>query len=112
MEKFDYDAQIKELTSNPTLIGEQWGKAIGVFKFVGFGSRVSPLSKFGIKGAGCPIMIKLSPFNAYINGAIDEEITMQIRADERIPRARSSIKVEHLPILKEWQERIDAMSKN
>lgn len=37
----------------------------------------------------------------------DMELTHAIRSDDRIPENAREITLEHLPVFKEWQERLD-----
>lgn len=105
-----YDIQIAELTRNPSKIGQHWLAATGLFKFIG---NDIPFIAY----AGCLTTIRCHsnkdvypiPSKAIINGEVDEELTQAIATDERIPKYYTDIKVEHLPVFKEWQEKIDAM---
>ena len=53
-------------------------------------------------GIGCLTMVKNGMFKAST-----EELTLAIRADERIPEALLDIRKEHLPLFVEWQREID-----
>lgn len=94
-----YDKQIGELTKSPHLIPIQWSNAKGIFAFVGYGSL-----------SGCLTMIrKTTECNACKERYIDEELTAQIRADERIPSGPGGITVESLPVFAEWRRKIDKL---
>lgn len=98
-----YDEQIKYLTDCPSGITLEWACAKGLFKFVGEDCI----------GTGCLTMIRDNPRErkAFIKGIQNDELTVEIANDERIPKKYWDITVEHLPVFKEWQERIDLMQK-
>lgn len=107
---YNYDVQIASLTKNPALIERQWSEAEGLFKCIGGMAHPE---------AGCLTMIRNSQDGkhwlgrmAVINGVVDDKLTQEIREDERIPTKCADIKVEHLPIFKEWQERIDKLQNS
>lgn len=106
---YDYDAQIKRLTANPTHILGSWGSCEGIFKMI---------SNKQDARAGCLTMIRNNanrvgkPFVAVIKDVIDMELTESIQNDERIPKSAEAITPAHLPIFKEWQERIDKLQNN
>lgn len=99
-----YDEQIKYLTERPHAITTHWASGSGLFKMI------APFSV----GSGCLTMIRDSPNSckAFIKGKVDEKITAEIAADERIPKKYWDIKVEDLPVFKEWQEKIDIMQNS
>lgn len=104
-----YDIQIAELTKHPNRIHDHWMSAEGLFKFVGQDTEnVS---------SGCLTMIRSQsgrhfPTKAIIKGRADEELTQAIINDSRIPKSDLEIEVEHLPVFKEWQERIDKLQNS
>lgn len=102
-----YDEQIAYLTKNPARIENYWCAGIGLFKII----NTTP--KF-IGNAGCLTTIRAYPGvnKAYVNGIVDEQLTQEIADDDRIPKRSEDIKIEHLTIFKEWQERIDKLQTN
>lgn len=110
---YSYDEQIAYLTANPSKIMVQWAGAEGIFKFAG-----SPMAEDGSGDSegiehGCLTMIRNNPLRnkVFINGQINEELSQLVAADERLPKRVEEIEVRHLPIFKEWQERIDLLVK-
>lgn len=99
------DNQIATLTKRPELIPSHWGGGLGMFEFVG--ERAHPQS-------GCLTLIRSNPlrYKAIINGVVDEELTKEIAADERLPADITSANPEHFPIFKEWWIKINELSKN
>ncbi len=101
-----YDEQIIELTKHPNRISSHWMAAQGLFKFIG--EDISNVS------SGCLTMIRSQsgrhfPTKAIIKGRVDEELTQAIINDSRIPKSDLEIEVSHLPVFKEWQEKIDKL---
>ena len=111
--QMSYDEQIVELTKNPDKIYEAWNTPVyfnnyGKTLFDKIGSEIDasglPLT------TGCLTQIRSSEtYAAFIKGELDKELTNEIRADHRLPDNGYDITVEHLPIFKEWQERIDKL---
>src|SRR6187402_3166922 len=99
-----YDKQIEHLTKYPAEIPLHWGQGVGLFKVIGAGLGLHAGCLTTIRDADPLVMDK-----AYINGVIDEDITNAIKNDERLPKKNLDIKIEHLPIFKEWQEKIDKL---
>jgi len=97
-----YDEQIERLTKNPSQINSDWMFALGLFKFIG---GTAP------RESGCLTQIRCEQdkFKAVINGEVDEKLTLEIANDDRLPFDSNDITVEHLPVFKEWQERIDKL---
>lgn len=93
---YDYDAQIKRLTENPENIYGEWVGGTGLFAYCGDKSLNPRI--------GCLTMIR----DGSLRVAATPELTEAIRADKRIPADATKIRPEHLPVFKEWQERIDA----
>jgi hypothetical protein len=101
-----YDKQIKFLTANPERITRQWESGIGLFQFI---DRSCDDNESNIN-SGCLTMIRSNmSCVAIINRNVNNEITEQIRNDERIPINSNDIKVEHLPIFAEWQRKVDQL---
>lgn len=101
-----YDEQIAYLTKYPKQIENHWLKGEGLFKLL------SGWHSFRFN-AGCLTTIRSNPTSnkVYIKEDIDEDLTLQINSDIRIPKSPEDITVEHLPVFKEWQEKIDELSK-
>lgn len=106
--KDGYDKQIEFLRENPLWIETDWQEAEGLFAFASQDGNALPVSwarDKGITGSGahcgCLTMIR--------NGraAATEDLTMRIRADERIPDDPADITVEHLEVFAEWQRILD-----
>ena len=101
----NYNEQIEYLTKNPSAIWNHWIGGKGLFKFVTDKRNLN---------AGCLTMIRsnrgVNTFT-YIKGEIDHKLTAEIVNDERLPIDPELIKAEHLPIFKEWQERIDKLQQ-
>lgn len=103
---YDYDAQIKRLTDNPRNIPNEWSACEGLFAYVG--DMKHPDS-------GCLTMIrngKGKRYKAVIKGEVDEELTLEIVNDDRIPPCSYGIRPEHLSVFKEWQERIHELQNS
>ena len=64
--------------------------------------RVIKLQTGRYERCGC-----LTQIHSREGEACTPELTMAIRADSRLPDCVEDIRPEHLPIFKEWQERID-----
>jgi hypothetical protein len=100
-----YDKAVAFLTANPYQIHTAWSSPekepggclfnyVGHYGDAGFdGSRI-----------GC-----LTQIRGGILSAPTEELTMDIRRDPRIPSIATDIKAEHLPVLAEWQRKIDTL---
>lgn len=99
-----YDKQIARLTKQPEIILSEWTRGQDLFKVVG---DITDLY------SGCLTMIRGSNFHrkAYVKGIIDEKLTEEIRADERLPKSGRNVRLTHLPIFAEWQRRIDKMNE-
>lgn len=95
---YDYDEQIERLKSSPPEeIREEWADSEGLFQYA---TRSGNEEAFG----GCLTQIRRDSYRC-VPGRPD--LTEAIRADERIPRDSFDIRVEHLPVFREWQERLD-----
>lgn len=103
-----YDEQIQFLQANPEEIDNQWREAIGLFVFVH--PEIVKTATIP-KECGCLSMIRSQQiYGSYAYGKSqlsDPELTQQILTDERIPKRPDDIRVEHLPVFKEWQLRLD-----
>lgn len=107
-----YDAQIEYLTQNPGAIITHWARAIGLFKFLGLPVDNGRTDRTSIPvDAGCVTIVHNCPkMFPYVKGKPDEELASQIKADERLKDITgSNIEIKHLPIFKEWQEKVDAL---
>ncbi len=102
---YNYDEQIEYLTAHPQDIHHQWEAATGLFQFAARGNP-SPYDS----DCGCLTLIRRnSCMVAITNGEIDEALTQEIRNDTRLPKEVTSITLEHLPIFKYYQEKIDKL---
>lgn len=94
------------LTKNPDEISDYWLQGTSLFGFV---SLSNDLSTVPIK-CGCLTMISKGNSRAInSNGSVNEELTLRIRGDERLPSTVNDIKVEHLPVFMEWQLEIQKL---
>lgn len=100
---YNYDAQINRLTKEPRLIPHEWGIGRGLFNFASDSNAATHTD------CGCITMIRTGKYRAYTNGRPDEALTAEIAADVRIPKDAADITPEHLPVFKEWQERLDVL---
>lgn len=102
---YNYQAQIDRLKEEPSSIYREWNDAEGLFKFIGDRENAT---------SGCLTMIRREnrEYKAIINGWCDEELTNEIKDDERIPKDARNIGVEHLEVFREWQERLDKLQKS
>ncbi len=91
---YDYDAQIKRLAERPEQIMADWGSSEGLF-------QAACRNKSDCL-CGCLTQVRCGLWPAET-----AELTKAIRADGRLPYNGCCIKVEHLPVFKEWQERLD-----
>lgn len=103
-----YDEAIEYLTKNPKEIFNAWmepDKHVAGCLFV----FAAPEGEYGDGTAGCLTMIrkKESDFVIGSDGKIDEDLTRQIRGDERLPDCSGNIEVDDLPVFAEWQRRLD-----
>ncbi len=105
---FDYAAQEAYLSRNPHEIVRQWLDNVGLFAFTTKdGVPPTPGAFHGEPMVGCITQVK-----SLSHIAPTPELTAAIRADERIPAMAGDITVDHLPIFREWQERIDRELRN
>lgn len=100
-----YDVQIERLTADPSLIRAEWVRGDGLFAYAG--PRDRDLRNFT---CGCLTMIRAHDFKKVVgpSGPLDD-ISDEIRADERLPKSCAEITVESLPAFAEWQRKLDAM---
>lgn len=105
-----YDIAIEELKKNPAEIVNAWDfpkthPAGCLFKKIGEGWDMELRAR-----CGCLTQIKANiDYYAINHDKVDEEITKQIMADERIPASVSDITIDHLPVFAEWQRKIDKL---
>ena len=103
-----YDEAVAYLTENPQHIRRDWCRGGAVQRLGADQTGVGPLlfmyaSEGGeLHNCGCLTMIRGSG-----EVAQTEELTRQIREDERIPMCVDEITVESLPVFAEWQRRLD-----
>jgi hypothetical protein len=110
-----YDNEIQLLTNEPILIYDSWGFGDPLFRFIGSRGDTHQLddNTYNDIHAGCLTQIRKNKYKgAFINGKYEEELTNEIRNDERIPTEGASITVEHLPVFAEWQRRIDILEQH
>jgi hypothetical protein len=96
----NYQKHIEELMLDPSRMNIymhwNWGK--GIFKSIGL-------------SGGCLTQIRNDPWlysaKDPVTGQKDDELTMQIHADESIPESPSGITPEHFEIFANWQRKID-----
>ena len=95
MTKNEYEKQIEYLTENPDRIGDAWVCGEGLFAFCS-------KSRSGVSsGIGCLTMIRKD------HHVTSEAFEDEIRTDQRIPVDPLDVRPEHLPVFKEWQEKLD-----
>jgi predicted alpha/beta hydrolase family esterase len=109
---YDYDAQIRRLTEDPSLIEEEWVDALGLFQFCSpDGQKCNRyLGRDVAHSCGCLTMVhEWDSVYRRRDGAMvpDEALTAAVRNDDRIPTGLDGITIESLPVFKEWQERLD-----
>lgn len=100
-----YDEAVKYLTENPVEIWRAWGnpaasKEKGGCLFQWAGDKYN-LPEQGLMGCLTQIRASIS------RNAQTEELTEEIRNDERLPTQCGDITVEHLPLFAEYQRKID-----
>lgn len=94
-----YDAEIERLkNATQDEIAESWNECEPLFKRC---CRFGELRRDYIP-CGCLTQIRLGK-----HVAATDALTLEIRADDRIPREPHLITPAHLPIFAEWQRRID-----
>lgn len=106
-----YDEAVAYLTANPDKIYGAW---IGpnrnpggrLFYYVMPNVQGTPWRNDG-KACGCLSMICGNDYHAWT-----DELTEEIRGDDRIPKTGSDVRVEHLPVFAEWQRRLDLELRN
>lgn len=92
-----YARMVEYLTAHPNEIYKAWQNIYAhwcgpLFYYCGTGLA-----------CGCLTQIRLHPFRV----AQTDELTLAIRADDRIPKHGNDIRPEHLPTFSAWQRRID-----
>jgi hypothetical protein len=98
MEGYNYAAQVARLRSHPENIPAEWLAGEGLFQFVSVDGKTER------KQAGCLTMIRAYPA---LYRAQDMPFVDEIAKDERLPDDSSEIKIKHLAVFQEWQERLD-----
>ena len=104
-----YDEAVAYLTEHPDEISAAWcvpedGDESGCAKAHCLFQYVTPTGEAccGGRYCGCPTLIVGRSFRAWT-----DELTVAIRADQRIPKNPDNITIDHLSIFAEWQRRID-----
>jgi hypothetical protein len=95
-----YDMAVEYLTEHPDEIYDAWGnpflhKGGCLFQFCNANGYNAII-------CGCLTQIRRGGY-----AAETEELTEEIRNDERIPSSALDIRAEHLPVFAEWQRRLD-----
>ena len=98
-----YDLEIERLQAIPdeefnSEVYGVWLMGEGLFKF---------LDKYN--QGGCLTMVKEGKYDAYLNGEVDDGLTLEIRQDERIPDSSDDITKQSLSVFAEWQRRVDKL---
>lgn len=109
-----YDKQIEELTRSPQNIIQAWGGGVGLFAYVTDGKnnvmRIGVETESGQRFPGCITQIRGgSRIVAIFNGEVNEELTQEIKGDERLPSTASDIMLHHLPLFAYYQRKADAL---
>jgi len=118
--KDKYDEAIEYLTRNPDQIcrawDATWSHVAGCLFRPASASTTDPgrgipwpLDRTGSFQCGCLTTIRLGEPGKYGHAVLaeTEDLTKEIRADERIPKTIKEVTVEHLPVFAEWQRRLD-----
>ncbi len=112
MSNFDYDAQIEEVISDPRKLYNDWFDSIGIFQFCTPTGR--PALNADGNPCGCLTMVRTKLGLQYPYDSWSDQLTEQIRNDNRLPSARPSMDMmrvdelrKSLLAMKEWQERLD-----
>lgn len=101
------------LNENPKLINNNWGVASPLFNFVGDDIGYS-LSHEANVASGCLTQIRADSGKtlvAFLKGFPHIALTEEIVNDVRLPFIYSEVMLGHLPVFKEWQERILEMEE-
>ncbi len=105
-----YDEAVEYLTDHPDEIYDAWGcgaededdqpyvHAQCLFQFATRNGEWSV-------DYGCLTQIRVGFGEVEVED--NHQLTLEIRADERIPSHGLDIRVEHLPVFAEWQRRLD-----
>jgi hypothetical protein len=98
-----YDDAIAYLTNHSHEIQEAW---LSTNSHIA-GCLFNFATQTGYYKAGCGCGCLTSIRRTEYNSAATPELTKAIRADERIPKRFTDIKLSDLPVFAEWQRRID-----
>ena len=109
MEQLSLNKAVEYLQANPDEIKGAWRSpqyhiAGALFTFV----RPEGKDTSYETGIGCLTMIKSGDYRAWHS----DELTDAIRADDRIPASRVLVTPSNLPVLAEWQRRIEKFYRN
>jgi len=108
MDKYDKEIEEikKELETDPLAIVKHGSTPTPLFQYVTNRPNLNELN-----GCGCLIQIKrnLVDLSAFKNGRKDFELTNEIKKDERIPSRLRKTTLSDLPVLAEWQRKIDKL---
>lgn len=107
-----YDEQIERLMKTDNEVDrdqvvEEWGDAIGLFQYASCDGLMSMNGEGPY--AGCLTMIRNVNLKVVMDSkGVNENLTSEIRSDERIPLSLRDIKTkEQLEVFAEWQRRLD-----
>lgn len=104
---YDYEAQIKRLTENPSGVYREWTNAQGMFDLVG---DHLDKNEDGLR-AGCLTQIRARDTRgAFINGKFNKELTDKIKNDERITPFEGTITPDDFPVFLEYRKIIDELT--
>ena len=95
-----YDDEVERLTKHPKEIFKSWAEMGPLFGFVSPSRQITTDSN-GC-GVGCLTMVHSGPEVAF-----DPSLTDEIRRDNRLPKSGGKTTPDHLPVLAEWNRRLD-----
>lgn len=108
---FDYDKQIARLTEHPEYIKEEWFSGTGLFAVMAEATDLIYAQNDALT-CGCLTQIRcLKNKVAFVNGAVDKDLTRAIKRDKRLPKDVNNIRPGHLPVFKEWQQLMDTLRR-
>lgn len=96
-----YDAAIEYFTEHPEEIRRAWTRA-GTHPHGKIFAFCTSSRGADFMNMGCPLMVRGGYYDAETT-----ELTKEIRADDRIPKSVQHLGLETLPVLAEWQRKLD-----
>jgi len=107
MDRYDLDIakinrKVKAGADFNKVVSDHWIGASPLFLFVTPTGHTYDSERSDKLPCGCLTMIRRGHKYAWT-----DELTKEIRSDERIPDADFDITPEHLPVFAEWQRRLD-----